>query len=114
MTTTTTKPASAANGKAPKPAAKATQPKATQPKATVTKHTKCSRCGYAFRAAQVLGTCASKAACDGRVKIRKQEQAAGLDQTQFSAEGVRGQTATARARLAEAARQGEASITPSA
>ena len=54
MTTTTTKPASAANGKAPKPAAKATQPKATQPKATVTKHTKCSRCGYTFRAPELV------------------------------------------------------------
>ena len=74
MTTTTTKPASAANGKAPKPAAKATQPKATQPKATVTKHTKCSRCGYTFRAPQKAGTCQSDAACKGRQASGRQSR----------------------------------------
>src|SRR5262245_39952123 len=102
MSTMTTKTTAtpAANGTK----AKATQPKASPAKATVTKHSKCKRCGYAFRAPQVLDHCASKAACDGRVKIRKDEKAAGLDQTAFTAKDVRKQTALARQRLDEHAK----------
>jgi hypothetical protein len=96
MTTPTTKrtsqPKATANG----------QPKATQPKAKVTKHAKCKRCGYAFRAAQVLDTCASAAACKARQDIRKAEKAAGLDVTQFTAKDVRRQTVLAKERLAAA------------
>jgi hypothetical protein len=98
---TPNRPVTQANGT--KPAPKASPAKA-QPKATVTKHSKCKRCGYAFRAAQVLDTCASAAACKGRQEIRKAEAAAGLDVTQFTAKDVRKQTVLARQRLAEAAK----------